>query len=167
MPTSQKIAIGAALAAAIAVTLVQTKRASTARAEAQNLRAGQALLFEQISNLQADLADLTYQLAFVHAENPARKNNSTDIELLKLRGEVTRLRPLQDDVIALQKMLKQSSAGLAEWKTNELADVGRANPIDALQTYIYSGQNFDPARIKDCIIVDSADPPSPDALQKF
>jgi hypothetical protein len=64
-------------------------------------------------------------------------------------------------------MLKQSSAGLAEWKTNELADVGRANPIDALQTYIYSAKNFDPAKIQDCIVGNSADPTDPEALQKF
>jgi hypothetical protein len=80
---------------------------------------------------------------------------------------VTRLRPLQEDVVALQKKLQQSPAGLPNWKTNELVDAGRANPIDAVETYIFSSQSTNMAEIQNSIVGDNIDPPSPEALRDF
>jgi len=156
-----------ALIAAIGVALHEVTQARDARAEAQKLRAQQASLARDLANLQAEVSNLTNQLAGLFAENSRLRNNPNDRELLKLRGEVTRLRPLQDDVVALQKMLNQSAAGLAQWKTNELTDAGRATPIDALQTYLYSSQNTNAANIRNGIVGDDVDPPTQEALQDF
>src|SRR6185437_6858162 len=154
------------MAVAIGAALHEAKQSAGARANAQKLRAQQAQFSRQITDLQADLASMTNRLDSLLAENARLKNNSNDGELLKLRGEVTRLRPLQDNVATLQKMLKQSSAGLAEWKTNELVDAGSASPVDALQTYLYLSQS-DPAKIQNALVGDEVDPPDPEALQKF
>ena len=170
MSKSQKMAATAliiALIMALGAALYEGKQARDARIEAQKLRTEQAPLTKQIADLQATLANMTNQLEGLLAENSRLKNNSNGLELLKLRGEVTRLRPLQDDVVALQKMLNQSSAGLAQWKTNELTDAGRATPIDALQSYLYSSQNTNAAKVQSGIVGDDIDPPTPEALQVF
>ncbi len=162
-----KIAVAAVLILAILAAVYQTNQAAAARDEALTLRAQQAQFAKQIADLQESLANLNNQLTDLLAENSRLRNNPNEVELLKLRGEVTRLRPLQDDVVALQQKLKQSPAILSEWKTNELADAGRASPINALETYIYSSQKFDPAKIQNSVVGDDADPPDPDALQTF
>ena len=170
MTKSQKIGVFGmvvALAAAIGTALYEGQQSRAARASEQKLRTEQAAFSKDIADLQADLANLTNQLASLIAENSRLRNNPHEMELLKLRGEVTRLRPLQDDVVALQKMLNQSSTGLAQWKTNELTDVGRANPIDALQSYLYSSENTNAAKIQSGIVGDDIDPPTPEALQAF
>lgn len=166
MTTLRKIAVIAALAVAILMALYQASQASNSRIEARDLRAQQAQLHKQISVLHSHVANLTNQLADLLAENSRLKNDSNQRELRELRSEVTRLRPLQDDVVALQKLLSQSSAGLAEWKTNELADSGRDTPVNALQSCIYSFQ-FAPSQLQTGIVGDDVDPPDPEALQKF
>jgi hypothetical protein len=64
-------------------------------------------------------------------------------------------------------MVNQSSAGLAQWTTNELTDAGRTTPIDALQTFLYSSQNTNAANIRNGIVGDDIDPPPQEALQDF
>jgi hypothetical protein len=166
MAKTQKVTISILLFIAIGAALYETKQARNVRTETKNLQAQQANLPGQISNLQANLASLTNQLAVLLAENERLKTNSGQTEVLKLRSEATRLRPLQDDVATLQIMLKQSSAGLPKWKTNELADAGRASPIDALKTYIYLSQ-IDPAKLQTGVVGNDVDPPSEDTLQNF
>ncbi len=164
MTKFRKLGMAAALILAILTALYQTKRA---RDEAQKLRSQQAQFAGQIIDLQEGLTNKSNQLADLLAENALLRKNPNETELLKLRGEVTRLRPLQDDVVALQKMLEQSSAGLPTWKTNEVAAAGRANPIDALQTYIFSSQQTNTAEIRNSVVGDDVDPPTPEALQNF
>lgn len=166
MTKTQKIAITALLVAAIGAALYENRQAENARAELQKLEAQQAPLAKEITDLQAGLAGMTNQLANLQVENLRLRKNPDKTELLKLRSEVTNLRPLQDDVVALQKMLKQSSAGLAQWKTNELADAGRASPIDVLQTYLHFSQ-VEPAKIRNDLVGDDADPPDQEELEKF
>lgn len=166
MTKFQKIAMAAALVLAILTALYQAKRVRDVRAELQKFQTQQAPLVKEIGDLQAAVANLTNQLASLQAENSRLKKDPNDTELLKLRSEVTRLRPLQNDVAELQKMLKQSSTALAQWKTNELADVGCATPIDAIQTYLYSSRP-DPPKIQNSFVGDDVDPPSEEALEKF
>jgi hypothetical protein len=167
MTKFQRTALLAALTLAILTALYQSKQARNARDEAQMLRTQLAQSTRQITELQDNLASKSNQLADLLAENARLRNNPNETELLKLRSEVTRLRPLQDDVVALQKMVNQSSTGLAQWKTNELTDTGRATAIDALQSYLYSSQNTNAAKIQTGIVGDDIDPPSSDALQSF
>jgi hypothetical protein len=167
MTKFQKIALAGVLVLAVLAALYQCRQARDARAEVQKLRAKQSQSDRQIADLQDSLASKSNQLADLLAENSRLKGNPNQTELLKLRGEVTRLRPLQQDVVTLQKMLQQSSAGLPTWKSNELANAGRANPIDALQTYLYSSQNTNTAEIGNSVVGDDTYPPSPEALQNF
>jgi hypothetical protein len=170
MTKFQKLAAAVMLTAlivAIGAALYEGQQAREARAEAQELRLELAPLTQKIADMEAAFEPLSNQLQSLVTENSRLKNNSNDLELLKLRGEVTRLRPLQDDVATLQNMLKQSSAGLAQWKTNDLSDVGRATPIDAIQSYLYSSGTTNVANIKSSIVGDDIDPPTPEALQGF
>jgi hypothetical protein len=167
MSKLKKVAFAAALALAILAAFHQTKLAHDARDEARILREQQAQSAKQISSLQDSFADKDSRLEELLEENSRLRNNPNETELLKLRGEVTRLRPLQEDVVALQKMLQQSSTGLPAWKTNELANVGRANPLDALQTYLYSAQTTNKAEIQKSFVGDDTDPPPPEVLQKY
>jgi hypothetical protein len=153
----------ALVAVAIGLAIYEIHQADSVCLETQNLRAQQTPLTEQISNLRASLGSLTNQLDVLLAENARLKTNSNPTELLKLRSEVTRLRPLQDDVATLQQMVKQSSAPF-EWKTNEVADVGCATPAEALKTYIYSAQ-FNPAKLREGVVADNVDPPDQDDVQ--
>jgi hypothetical protein len=167
MSKGKKIALAAALSLAILTAFYQTKLARDARDEAQQLRAQQAQSAKEISNLHESLSDESNQVADLIAENSQLRKNPNETELLKLRGEVTRLRPLQEDVVALQKKLQQSSAGLPTWKTNEVANAGRADPINALQTFIYSSQITNTTELQKSIVGDDVDPPSSEALKKF
>ena len=164
MSKVKKIALAAALSLAILTVFYQTK---LARDQAQQLRLQQAQSAKEISNLQESLADQSNQAADLRAENSQLKRNPNETELLKLRGEVTHLRPLQADVVALQKKLLESSSGLPTWKTNELANVGRANPIDAFQTYLCSVQQTNSVEIQNSIVGDDVDPISAEALKSF
>jgi hypothetical protein len=150
----------------IGLAIYEIQQADHVRAEIQHLRSQQPPLTEQIGTLRTSLANLTNQLAIFLSENAQLKTNSSQIELLKLRSEATRLRPLQDDVATLRQMVKQSSAGPIEWKTNGLADAGCANPADALKTYFYSSQS-DRAKLQNGVVGDDADPPSETAIQNF
>ncbi len=167
MTKLQKISLAAALILAILAAFNQAKRARLALQEAQSLREQQAQSAKQIIDLQENLADKNNELAELLTENSRLKNNSNETELLKLRGEVTRLRPLQNDVVALQQKLRLSSAGLPAWKTSELANAGRTTPVDALQTYLYSSQNTNVAEIQKSIVGDDLNPPSSEALKNF
>jgi len=161
-----KITLIALVGATIGLAIYEIQQADNVRAELQNLQAQQSPFIEQISNLRASLADMTNQLAVLLAENARLKTDPNRTELLKLRSEVTRLRPLQEDVATLQLMVKQSSGGLVEWKTNDLADAGCASPVDALKTYFYSSKS-DPAKLQNGVVGDDVDPPSEDAVQNF
>ncbi len=162
-----KVALAATLALAILTAFHQTKLARDARNEARKLREQQAQLANQISSLQSSLTEKESRLEDLLAENMPLKSNADETELLKLRGEVTRLRPLQADVVALQKKLQEPPAGLPTWKTNELANVGRADPLSALQTYIFSCQQTNMAEVQNSVVGDDVDPLSDEAFQKF
>jgi len=167
MSKLKKILLAAVFALAVLSAFHQTKLARDAQNEAQESRVQEARSGKEIANLKDSLADANAEVADLLAENSRLKSNPNETELLKLRGEVTHLRPLQEDVVALQKRLLQNSAGLPTWKTNELANVGRANPIDALQTYLCSSQQTNMAEIQNSIVGDDVDPISAEALQNF
>jgi RNA polymerase sigma factor (sigma-70 family) len=95
MTTLQKAIIGTALVAAVGTGIYEAHQASQLRDQVQTLQRQQAPLVEQNRQLQMELDDATNQLAAMLAENEQLKSNSNENELLKLRGEVTRLRALE------------------------------------------------------------------------
>ena len=167
MTTLQKIIVTAALTAAVGAGLYQAKKAHAARAEVQTLRQKQAPLEEQIQQLQSERDNVTNRLADLLAENSRLKSNPTQSELLKLRGEVTRLRPLQKDINDLQKVASQSASGLAEWQTSEVRNAGRATPQDAMQTYLWSATTTNLAVLSQCFVGDETDPVDIDGITSF
>ena len=109
MTTIQKSLIVATLAVVAGAGIYEAKQAKNARAEMQTLQQQQA---EQNQKLQNDFADATSRLANLLAENARLKSNPHEAELLKLRGEVTRLRmdAEQADDLMVKKALR--------WKAN-------------------------------------------------
>ena len=92
MTTLQKTLITATIAAAVGTGIYEARQASTLRSQNQTLQQQQAPLAEQIQQLQRERDDATKRLADSQAENSQLKANPRESELLKLRGQVTRLR---------------------------------------------------------------------------
>jgi RNA polymerase sigma factor (sigma-70 family) len=105
MTTLQKTFIAATLTAAIGTGIFEAHQASQLREQNQTLQQQQAPLAEQVQQLQRERDDATNRLAGVADEIARIQNGNT--ELLKLRGEIGRLRgnaALADDPF-IQKAL--------------------------------------------------------------
>jgi len=92
MTTLQKTLVTATIAVLAGAGIYEARQATQLRNQVQTLQQKQAPLAEQIQKLQSNFADATNRLADLLAENARRKTNSNEMELLKLRGEVTRIR---------------------------------------------------------------------------
>ncbi|MBP9900769.1 MAG: RNA polymerase sigma factor [Verrucomicrobia bacterium] len=92
MTTLQKTVITATLAAAVGTGIYEARQASSLRTQVQALQQQQA---EQIQGVQSERLDSANRLSALVDEIERVKGNSTD--LLKLRGEVTRLRREAND----------------------------------------------------------------------
>lgn len=167
MSKLNQVALAATLAVAVLAAFHQTRLARDASNEAQKLRQEDSQSARQIANLQEDLADANKRLDDLMAENARLKDNPDHAELLKLRNQVTQLQPLQNDVVSLQKMLRQSSLGLAEWKTTEVVNAGRTDPLSALQSFIYFSDRTNLDTLRTGIVGDDIDPPSAEEMEKF
>lgn len=100
MTTLQKTLVTATVAVLAGAGIYEAKQAQDARSEVQMLQQQQVPLAEQIQRLQNNFADATNRLADLLTENSRVKPNSHQNELLKLRGEVTRLRNEANDPTA-------------------------------------------------------------------
>lgn len=90
MTTLQKTLITATIAAAVGTGIYEARQASTLRTQVQTLRLQQAPVAEQNQQLIRERDDAARQLAALRDENERLNRNTT--ELLRLRGEVARLR---------------------------------------------------------------------------
>src|ERR1035441_6567543 len=90
MTILQKIIIGATLAAAISTGIYEARQAWRSREENQSLQQQQTPLAEQMQQLEHERDDARNRLASLADELARTKSNN--IELLKLRDEVARLR---------------------------------------------------------------------------
>src|ERR1039457_69097 len=95
MTTLQKAIITAALVAAVGTGVYEARQVSQLRGQVQALQQQQAPLIGQIQQLQRERDDATNRLTSLADENATLKRTPT--ELLKLRGEVTRLRADSND----------------------------------------------------------------------
>ena len=112
MTTLQKTLITATLAVVAGAGVYEAKQAHNAHAEAQKLQEQQAAMAGQIQQLQNNYADATNRLAGMLAENSRLRSNPHEAELLKLRGDVTRLRNEADE--ANDPIVKKA----LRWKAN-------------------------------------------------
>lgn len=117
MTTLQKLAVTAALTVSVGVGIYEAKEAAKARTEVQALKQQQAPLAEQVQQLQAERNKATNQIDWLKEElaNAEKKN----LELLKLRGEVTLLRNAEqqsdsDPIIQLAREWKAKEGKLRE-----------------------------------------------------
>lgn len=167
MTTLQKTLVTATVAVLAGAGLYEARQAAHLRDQVQTLQQQRTPLDEQIRRLQNDFADATNRLANLLGENAQLKSNPRELELLKLRGEVTRLRPLEKDIHALQKAASQSVFGLAEWRPNEVRNVGRATPLDAMQTFLWSEITTNLSVLSQCFVGDETDPVTPESITQF
>jgi RNA polymerase sigma factor (sigma-70 family) len=92
MTAIQKIAVTAAVAVSVGVAIYQAKEAARARAELRALHEQQAPLAGQIQQLQKERDTASNRLAGLKED--LAQANQNQLELLKLRGEVSRLKRL-------------------------------------------------------------------------
>jgi RNA polymerase sigma factor (sigma-70 family) len=107
MTTIQKTAITAALAAAVGTGVFEAHQAAQLREQNQTLQQQQAPLTEQIQQLQRERDEATSQMGALLAENRQLKSNQSTTELLKLRGDATRLAALAKENEELKMKLSE------------------------------------------------------------
>ncbi len=121
MTTLQKTLVTFTLAAAIGTGIYEAHQAAQLREQNQRLQQQQAPLAEQLQQLQGERDQVTNRLASLLAENEQLKSGQNTTELLKLRGEVGRLRQeLQALPAARIALLKQKLEERPDKKIPEL-----------------------------------------------
>ena len=167
MTTLQKTLVTAALTAAVGTGIFEAHQATQLRAQNQRIQQEQATFTDQLQQLQRERDDATNRLAGLMVENEELKSNSNQMELLRLRGEVTRLKNLQN----LPPLSKTGKDFLPttdpNWQPNwsvfesfdldqfpdsatvvasrSAADVGTLTPAALLQTWIWAQRTGDSA----------------------
>ncbi len=109
MTTLQKTLVGTALLAAVGTGIYEARQASTLRQQVRTLQQQQAPLVVQIEQLQCERDEATNRLAVLMAEVTRMK--SDNLELLRLRGEVTRLR---NELLGHSELKASTAGGTAE-----------------------------------------------------
>ena len=94
MTTLQKTLITATVAVLAGAGFYEAHRTSQLRDQAQTLQQQQAPMAGQIRQLQRERDDATNRLAGLRTENAQLHLNSSEMEILKLRAEVTQLKAL-------------------------------------------------------------------------
>jgi RNA polymerase sigma factor (sigma-70 family) len=92
MTTLQKTLVTATVAALAGAGIYEARQAAQLHDQVETLQQQQVPLTEQIQQLQKEFADSTNRLADLLVENSRLKSNSHEMEMLKLRGEVTQLK---------------------------------------------------------------------------
>ncbi len=134
MTTATKILIGATLTVAIGTGIYQARQNSRLRSDMQSLQQQRTRHDAQLNQERADLAA---QLTALQNENDRTRSNSA--ELLKLRGELARLRANPADSAQASATAKNSNATTNASTAIELpkdswSDAGFASVQSALQT---------------------------------
>ena len=134
MTTTQKVLITTVLAAAVGTGLYEAREALHARNSAATLQQQQAALDQQLQQLTRERDEATRRLAGTPDEN--RLNRATT-ELLKLRGEVARLRGEREEMLTRLAAVAETNSATApsrgvdtNW-VNAILVVGREQLIDA------------------------------------
>lgn len=92
MTALQKTTVAATIAVLTGMGIYEARNAAQLREQVRTLQQQQMPLVEQNRQLQSERDNATNHLADLLAENSRLKSNSNEAELLKLRGEVGRLR---------------------------------------------------------------------------
>jgi RNA polymerase sigma factor (sigma-70 family) len=139
MTTLQKTLVTATVAVLAGAGIYEARQASQLREQNQTLQQQQAPLAEQIRQLQHERSEMANRFAALQAENVQLKSNQNPAELLKLRGEVARLRNEANDptdasakaLVAKMNKLKQRLAEMPNAKIPELQFVTEQDWLNA------------------------------------
>ncbi len=107
MTTLHKTVIGATLAVAVGTGIYEARQAATSRAQVQALQQQQAPLLDKVEQLTRERDAAARSLAALQGENE-RLSRAT-AELPNLRGEVTRLRAIEQQVGQLKASAASSN----------------------------------------------------------
>jgi len=165
MTRLQKSLITGTIALVVGAGIYETHQTSVLRDQVQKLQQEQTPMAEQILKLQRERDDATNQLAVLRNDNE-RLGRST-AELLRLRGEVARLRRETNNPRSSTSTNTVLSTSDPNWKPNWTAlspfdltqfsdskatitcsramDVGTATPAALLQTWIWAQRSADAA----------------------
>ena len=152
-----KLQVGVAalmIAGAVTTLVIQHERQKTLREENQSLRRQ----LELAAQLQAENASLSNLLAQAKPSQPAADKQSS--ELLRLRGEVSRLRN-QLQAAGASKGNPALRAIDAEGKklyvpSETWTNAGYASPLDALQTAHWAVHTGDVNKFKESVVITDA-----------
>ncbi|HZI32891.1 MAG TPA: sigma-70 family RNA polymerase sigma factor [Candidatus Binatia bacterium] len=114
MTTLQKTLVTATVAALAGAGVYESHQAAQLHEHVQSLQQQQAPLVEQTQQLRRERNDVTNQLAGLMAENAQLRTSPKELELLKLRGEVTVLRYELNKQMAANQTSNSGSAGTEE-----------------------------------------------------
>ena len=152
MTTLQKAIITAALVAAVGTGVYEARQVSQLREQVQALQQQQAPLTGQIQQLQRERDDATNRWASLANEITRLKGNTA--ELLKLRGEVARLRgnaqpqssnPIETDMkswLVRVSRLKQRLAETPEAKIPEMRLLDEEDYMGATQGLLNTERDY-------------------------
>ena len=122
MTTLQKTLVTATVAVLAGAGVYEARQAAQLRDQVQTLQQQQAPLAEQMRQMQDERDHAANRLADLLAENSWLKSNPNHNELLKLRGEVTRLRNTITQELEVAASDKTMKSEIALWlsKRDEL-----------------------------------------------
>jgi RNA polymerase sigma factor (sigma-70 family) len=148
MTTIQKTLITATLAVVAGAGIYEARQVAQLREQNQTLHEQQAPLAEQIQQLQNNFADATNRLADLATENLRLKSNPHELELLKLRGEVTQLKtaevkkksdPVEAVANARVAKVNQLKQRLEQMPNEKIPELQYLTAQDWLRGATYSG----------------------------
>jgi len=132
MTAIQKTLITATLIASVGAGIYEAKEIAQTRAEVRTLQQQQTPLAEQIQQLQAERDKATKQIAWLKEEQA--KNEKTNLELLKLRGEIGMLHQQTNEVGNLRQANQKLLTQIAE-QTNSTNLVSAEDQFILRQTH--------------------------------
>ncbi len=152
MTALQKTLITAAFLVVTGSGIFEAHQASTLRHEVKTLQRQQAPLTEASERMQPDWNDGARQLAALRDDNEGLKRNTT--ELLKLRGEVTRLHDVEQQLAQLKQTIQISNESPKAQRIafgTELQDMGAATPERAASSMIWAAMGGKQDRVSELL----------------
>jgi FtsZ-binding cell division protein ZapB len=143
----------------------EVRKVSTLISQVQDLQHDEILLREENENLARQRDEALNQLAALRERIDLINRDRAEIS--KLRGEVARLRSLQQDAAARPTAATEQASPVDAWEPNKAMNVGRATPQDALQTLVWTGMTTNSSELARCVVADANDPPDEGSIQNF
>jgi hypothetical protein len=145
--------------------IYEARKASAQAAQIQSLRQEQTVLVEENKNLTRQRDEALKELATLRDYVGVLRSETAEVP--RLRGEVSRLRSLSKEAVLERTQQPQAASALPVWEPNNATNVGRSNPGDALQTYIWSGMTTNSSEFALCVVPDENDPPDTQSTRKI